>query len=259
MAKKIQWDKRLAVGNAFIDEQHKILFDLANDLNNAVVLGANKRVIDTLFAVIMDYAFKHFAVEEEDIKSDSDFKNHCYNHYQLLKQLHEYSVDYRNGRKVSEPPAVFLENWLIRHIKKSDIPSLTGNTKAASLAKTIDEVDVFNNEKIELRKHKRVRYDKILDEDIVGRCYNTTTLQSGNVNVIDMSSGGLKLFARQKIDIGDLLIINCRVGKNFKMKEKVRVKNSGENYYGVEFVSPAKETVQFLTQLCGAVHMHRTR
>lgn len=259
MAKKIQWNKSLSVGNAFIDEQHKILFDLANDLNNAVTLGANKRVIDTLFAVIMDYSFKHFAVEEEDIKADPDFKNHCYKHYQLLKQLHEYSVDFRNGRKVSEPPAVFLEKWLITHITKNDIPSLTGNRGASSLIEVVESVETFSDEHTNKRKHKRVRYDSILDEDIIGRCYNTTTLQSGNVTVVDLSSGGLKIFTEQKIYVGDLLVVNCRVGKNFKMKEKVRVKNSHDKFYGVEFVSPDKETVQFLTQLCGAVHMHRAR
>jgi hemerythrin len=259
MAKKIQWNKSLTVGNDFIDEQHKILFDLANDLNNAVTLGANKRVIDTLFAVIMDYSFKHFAVEEEDIKEDPDYKNHCYKHYQLLKQLHEYSVDYRNGRKVSEPPALFLENWLVTHIKKNDIPLLSGKAGASSLVKVTESVDSFTDDQHNKRKHKRVRYDKILDEKIVGRCYNTTTLQSGNVTVVDLSSGGLKIFAEQKIYVGDLLVISCRVGSNFKMKEKVRVKNSYDKYYGVEFVSPEKETVQFLTQLCGAVHMYGAR
>lgn len=259
MAKKIQWNTSLSVGNAFIDEQHKILFDLANDLNKAVTFGANKRVIDTLFAVIMDYSFKHFAVEEEDIKDDPEFKNHCYTHYQLLKQLHEYSVDYRNGRKVGEPPAVFLEKWLIAHITKNDIPLLTGNTGASSRIEVVESVDTFSEKYTNKRKHKRVRYDTILDEDIIGRLYNTTTLRSGDVTVVDLSSGGLKIFTEQKIYVGDLLVINCRVGKNFKMKEKVRVKNSHDKFYGVEFVSPAKETVQFLTQLCGAVHMHRTR
>ena len=259
MAKKIQWDKSLSVGNAFIDEQHKILFDLANDLSNAVNLGANKRVIDTLFTVIIDYSFKHFAVEEEDIKANPDFQDHCYSHYQLLKELHGYSVEYRNGRRVSEPPADFLEKWLITHIEKKDIPSFEGNTGASSKIKNIESVDTFSETNANKRKHKRVRYDTILDERIIGRCYNTTTLQSGDAIVIDMSSGGLKIFAEQKIYVGDLLVISCRVGKNFKMKEKVRVKNSYDKYYGVEFISPDKETVQFLTQLCGAVHMHRAR
>ena len=259
MAKKIQWNTSLSVGNAFIDEQHKILFDLANDLNNAVTLGANRRVVDTLFAVIMDYSFKHFAVEEEDIKDDPEFKNHCYKHYQLLKQLHEYSFDYRNGRKVSEPPAVFLKEWLTTHITKDDIPLLTGNTGASSRIEVFESVDTFSEKDTDRRKHKRVRYNTILDETIVGRLYNTTTLRSGEILVLDLSGGGLKIFTEQKTYVGDLLVINCQVGKNFTMKEKVRVKNSHDKFYGVEFISPAKETVKFLTQLCGAVHMHRAR
>lgn len=256
MAKKIQWDPSLAVGNPVIDEQHKILFDLANDLNNAVNLGSNKRVIDTLFSVIMDYSFKHFSAEEKDLEKSTEFEKHCYEHYQLLKQLHEYSVEYRNSRRVSEPPSVFLENWLASHIKKTDIPSFSNGAKTAASDTTVDKIDSFGEGVADKRQNKRVRYDAILDEDIISDCYNTTTLKAGNATVVDLSSGGLKIYSEDEIDIGDLLMINCRVGKNFRMNEKVKVKNNHENFYGVEFVSPSKDTVQFLTQLCGAVHRY---
>ncbi|MFN2354609.1 MAG: bacteriohemerythrin [Desulfopila sp.] len=257
MQKNIRWHESLAVGNELIDAQHKILFDLANDLNNAVYAGSTKRVVDTLFSVIMDYAFKHFADEERLLKDNANLQAHCYEHYQLLRRLHEYSVKYRNGRSVVQEPAEFMKEWLTSHIQSYDMLSLATVDKDVLVVEAIDSIDDFDHQDTERRLYKRVRYEDLVDEAVVGHCYNTSTMKSGKVNVVDFSGGGLRIFARQKIDIGDLLIISCRVGKTFKMKEKVRVKSCREKNYGVEFVAPDAETVRFLTQICGAVRLTR--
>jgi hemerythrin-like metal-binding protein len=233
------------------------MFDLANDLNSAVYTGSTKRVVDALFSVIMDYAFKHFADEERLLQNSADLQSHCYEHYQLLRQLHEYSVKYRNGRSVVQEPAEFMEEWLTRHIQNYDIRSLTNIDDDALAMEEVGSIDDFDHQDIERRRHKRVRYEDLVDEAVVGYCYNTSTMKSGKVKVLDFSGGGLRILAQQKIDIGDLLIISCRVGKTFKMKEKVQVKSCREKNYGVEFVAPDAETVRFLTQICGAVRLTR--
>ncbi len=253
MEKAMKWDRNLNVDVEIIDDQHKILFDLANDLNNALNMGMSKQVIDTLFAVIMSYAFKHFETEENLIREESSFSTHCYFHYQLLKQLHEYSVDFRNNRAVEVDPGEFLENWLLKHIKECDIPTLK-KKKSEGISFPIDRFEDFDSTEIDRRQHKRIRHDRVLDENIIGHCYNANTMKTGIVTIVDLASGGLKIYGNQKIAIDDLLVVSCRVGRNFSMKEKVRVKNSNENFHGVEFVSAAPETVKFLTEICGAVH-----
>lgn len=259
MNRNIRWDESLAVGNELMDTQHKIMFDLANDLNNAVYAGSNKRVVDTLFGVIMDYAFKHFADEERLLKDSPHLKAHCYEHYQLLRHLHEYSVSYRNGRSVVQEPAEFMKEWLTVHIKSYDISSLAGTGDDSLMVEEVDSIDDFDSQEVERRRHRRVRYQDMVDDMVVGYCYNASTMKSSKVNVLDFSSGGLRIFAQQHIDIGDLLIISCRVGTNFKMKEKVQVKSCREKNYGVEFVAPSAETVRFLTQICGAVRLTKER
>lgn len=254
MRKVMRWDKGLNVDVEIIDDQHKILFDLANDLNNAVNMGASKQIVNTLFAVILSYSFKHFETEENFIKTEKEFLGHCYQHYQLLRQLHEYAVEFRNNRSCEVEPGEFLEKWLVKHIKEQDVPLLTKKNKEITFP--IDRFDDFDSSEIDRRRHKRIRYDKVLDEDIIGHCYNANTMKTGTVTVVDLASGGLKIYTEQKIDVDDLLVISCRVGKNFLMKEKVKVRNSKNNFHGVKFLSPAQETVQFLTQLCGAVHKY---
>lgn len=271
MRKRIRWDESLSIGNEMIDSQHKVMFDLANDLNNAVNLGATKAVIETLFGVIIDYTFKHFAKEEELVQDSRQYMQHCYEHYQLLRKLHHYSVEFRNDRSGVEDPGEFLERWLREHLKHWDTPVFAGEVAAPLIVDEIESVeDVVVKKPVKsaasagvaqenMRKHKRVRYDRILNEEIVGQFYNTDTMRTGIARVADLSSGGLKLYIEQDVDVGALLIISCRVGMNFKMKEKVRVRNRHEKHYGVEFISPNQETVRFLTQLIGAVRLTRER
>ena len=59
------WDSKLKVGSDIIDNQHKVLFDLIKDLNNAIRTEVSIRVVDVLLGVLRDYAFQHFQTEEE--------------------------------------------------------------------------------------------------------------------------------------------------------------------------------------------------
>lgn len=259
MANVKKWQKEFEVGIEIIDNQHKILFDLTNDLDNAVKAGTNMRVIDTLFSVINNYAFNHFETEEEFMVESDDYLRHCHKHYQMIKRLHDYMHDYHNGRTSAVDIGSFFENWLVGHIRKDDIPALSSKLNDLSLSVEIDGLDDFDSADIDSgdidkRNFRRLRYDTVMDEEIIGHCYNTTTMVNGIVSVMDLSSGGLKLYSEKVYDVDDLLIISCPVGKNFRMKEKMRVKNTSGNFYGVEFVSPSKETVTFLTQLLGAVN-----
>jgi len=257
MKKTISWNPDLKVGVEIIDTQHKILFDLVNDLNNAVNNNAGLQVIDTMFAVITNYAFQHFAMEESYLADKSDFKDHCYKHYQLLKELNDYSIEYRNRRKVEKDPSDFLEDWLMTHIKECDIPSLASQKSSIDFDSIIDDLDSFETVELDKRQHKRIRYESVVDKKITGHCYNTTTLKNTTVTVVDLAVGGLKIYSDRKINIDDLLIISCNIGRTFKMREKVRVRNMHDNFYGVEFIAPKEETLKFLTQLYGATYQYR--
>jgi hemerythrin len=63
MNSKTLWDPKMKVGSDIIDNQHKVLFDLIKDLNNAIRAGANMRILDTLLGVLLNYAFQHFEIE----------------------------------------------------------------------------------------------------------------------------------------------------------------------------------------------------
>lgn len=250
----LRWDPELEVGVEVIDNQHKILFDLGNDLINAVNTGANMRIIDILFSVITSYAYRHFETEEELLVQlgDKNVGEHCQQHYKLLKQLHDYKIEYNNGREGDVDLASFLKSWLTNHIKTSDreVFCQPGLSDMQGVPE-VDALDGFDDENIEKRNHKRLRSDSVLPDDVVGHCFNATKSKNGSMVVMDFSSGGMKIFSDHDHDVDDLLILSCSIGPKQKIKEKVRVKNRQNDMYGVEFVSPEAETVTFLGALCG--------
>jgi len=247
----LKWSNDLSTGIKIIDTQHKVLFDLANDLKNAYDNNAGAQVIDTMFSVIQHYSFKHFATEEDLLSGRGDFHIHCYEHYQLLRQLNQYAVDFRNNRRLPMPPSEFLEKWLTDHIKGSDIPALEEAAKKVGQL-DIDDIETFDEEEVDQRQHKRIRYDSVVDKKITGRCYNANSLKGCTITVVDMAVGGLKIYADRKFEVDDLLIINCKIGRMFNLDEKVRVTNVNENLHGVQFINPKTETITFFTELYGA-------
>ena len=85
MKKVTKWKRELDVGIGLIDNQHKIIFDLINDLGVASAAMADRRVIDTLLDVIENYVFRHFEAEEELFMNHKGAPEHCLHHYSLIK------------------------------------------------------------------------------------------------------------------------------------------------------------------------------
>jgi hypothetical protein len=73
-----------------------------------------------------------------------------------------------------------------------------------------------------------------------------------------MSPDGLMLDSARNHEVDDLLIVSCRVGQTFKMKEKVKVRSVHDQMYGVQFISPSKETIAFFTELYGSLRLNHS-
>ena len=258
MNKNTLWDLKLKVNSDVIDNQHKVLFDLIKDLNNAISTGVSIRVVDALLGVFRNYAFQHFQTEEEHFQNHADYTIHCLEHYTLIKKLNTFIHDFRNKRTKGEPtPSSFLGHWLFEHIEKFDKPFFAHDSVSVSLLTQSDPIDEFDPNVKDRRHHKRILSNDVVDETIQAHCYNATKLQSGMADIINLSTGGLLLLSSNRAhEVDDLLIVSCRIGRTFKMKEKVKVITAHGNNFGVQFISPSRETIIFFTELYGSVHMN---
>ncbi len=123
---KIEWDDSLSVGVGLIDEQHKRLIQKLSDLSDAIDEGHEfNKIIKTLDFMI-DYTDFHFSTEEKhmaehDYPGLDDQKNQ---HAQFKVTLNHILEDFKEEgptRALATSINVFLLNWLINHIKGTDL------------------------------------------------------------------------------------------------------------------------------------------
>lgn len=124
MARWINWSSDLALGIDEIDEQHKILVEILNDVYEAVNSGNRdekklKKIIDGM----LRYVNFHFVTEEmKMIKTNySDYKNHKAEHDAFVEKALEFQSGFRDGStSLPEDMMDFLKTWLVNHIQGTD-------------------------------------------------------------------------------------------------------------------------------------------
>jgi hemerythrin len=255
MKKNTKWDQELNVGVGLIDNQHKIIIDLINDLGAASAVMADRRVIDTLLDVIENYVFRHFEAEEELFVNHNGSLEHSLEHYELIKEFRKFRLSFRNRSSSGKSTSIFLEQWFISHIKEQDIPFFIGIIKRKEEKTEKFLIDEYPFEIKERRRHKRIKSKKITDNNIVALCYNTSNLKKTNTTIIDISLSGMQISSSEPHAVNDLLVVSCSIGKNFKMKEKMKVVTATDTFYGAEFINLSPASEKFLIELYGSVNI----
>lgn len=117
------WADDFSVGIQEIDEQHKVLVGLLNELHAAIVghrgSAECRRILDRL----VEYTRVHFAVEESlmRILGYPDYENHKHEHEKLAVQVADLLQKLDTGKAaISFELLHFLKVWLTKHICESD-------------------------------------------------------------------------------------------------------------------------------------------
>ena len=104
-----KWDASFDVKSDYFNDQHKKLFDLINDLDAHRDDGAKLKAL-------LDFAVKHFKDEEDS------FEKHHYADAANHKATHDkFVADASKVAKVDDGAMGFIRNWLVNHIKGSDM------------------------------------------------------------------------------------------------------------------------------------------
>ncbi len=119
----ISWTDDLSVGVGIIDEQHKGLVDLINELNAAMRQRRSDSVLVGVLERLKQYTVKHFATEEEffDKFGYPDSASHKKAHHELVQKVLDFEAELKSGRaKVTMEIMRFLKDWLVGHIMGTD-------------------------------------------------------------------------------------------------------------------------------------------
>jgi len=118
------WDTTLDVGVSHFNEDHRRLVGFINDLHGGIVSGLGIAQMTYILDGLIDYTKNHFAREEEMMAKHDypDIKAHRREHYELMKQVAEFSARLGEGKASFTLELMsFLKDWLVNHIKVTDM------------------------------------------------------------------------------------------------------------------------------------------
>ncbi len=119
----INWSEEYSVKVREIDNQHKKLINIINELHDKMKEGKGKEVIGKTLSELVDYTVFHFSYEEKLFASNNypEFKIHARQHSDLIDQVKVYLKKLESGDSVLALELMnFLKKWLVDHIMVTD-------------------------------------------------------------------------------------------------------------------------------------------
>ncbi|MGB5457791.1 MAG: bacteriohemerythrin [Gammaproteobacteria bacterium] len=120
------WDNNFETGIALIDEQHKQLVNILNQLAAHLANRSNPITLNKIFDELAEYADYHFKTEEEiwsaHFVNDDWFTSHVRTHESFIAKV----IEMRQGENVKplddviQDIVAFLSHWLASHILDTD-------------------------------------------------------------------------------------------------------------------------------------------
>ncbi len=118
----VRWDDSFSLGLEQIDEQHKVLFDIMNQLWSAIVRRAGGDEMLRIVDELEHYTVSHFRAEEAFMQNTgfAGFDEHRQLHANFVQRIRNARNDILQGKQVSLDLLHFLRDWLVLHIQAED-------------------------------------------------------------------------------------------------------------------------------------------
>ena len=121
--KFITWKDEYSVGLDSIDQQHKKLINLINQLQTAVDYSTGEEFEREALDELVKYTKTHFTFEEGLMEDNGypDFIPHKAQHEKMIKEVEAVLAEYEENHDLAmEHGSEYLKNWLINHINGTD-------------------------------------------------------------------------------------------------------------------------------------------
>lgn len=119
----IKWQDAMSTGIQLVDEDHKILINLINELQTATQFKIEDKKIDAIMQRLISYTKYHFDREEFLMRNNHypDYENHKKLHEEMIVKMNDCMSKYHNDQDHTIDDALaFLKTWLVNHIKGND-------------------------------------------------------------------------------------------------------------------------------------------
>ncbi|MDH3979222.1 MAG: bacteriohemerythrin [Gammaproteobacteria bacterium] len=119
----IEWRDEYSVGIDSIDQQHRKLINLINQLATAVDYSTGEEFEREALAELVDYTKTHFSYEEGLMEENGypDFEAHKAQHNAMIREVDAVLAEYEEDHDLAMRHGFnYLKSWLIDHINGTD-------------------------------------------------------------------------------------------------------------------------------------------
>ncbi len=117
------WKNEYSVNIKHIDDQHKGLVRLVNELHVAMLSGHGKDVLSGILSQLVSYTRTHFMTEEIMLQAQGypELAGHKVEHERLTAKVLQFQKEFVAGKAMLSMGILdFLKDWLKNHIMGSD-------------------------------------------------------------------------------------------------------------------------------------------
>jgi methyl-accepting chemotaxis protein/hemerythrin len=121
---KVKWDKNMSVGNAELDEQHKLFFEFTNNLLlNYDNKNDKNEVLKTINSLV-DFSVYHFDFEEDFLREMNypHLDRHIDLHNSFRARVDKFKEELSKGNEeVMDKIIIYLIRWIKEHTYVEDL------------------------------------------------------------------------------------------------------------------------------------------
>lgn len=118
-----EWNDQLSVGVKEMDDQHKKLIAIINELHAAMAARRASEITTGIIKSLIDYTKTHFSQEERFLQGINypSLAAQKTSHVRFVERINQFKADYEKNQSISAPEVMlFLKNWLTGHIQHDD-------------------------------------------------------------------------------------------------------------------------------------------
>jgi len=119
----LQWKQEYSIGIAAMDDEHREMMDLINDIYAKLAADPDADQIDECLGDVYNIVSLHFALEEKLMRDNnySEYQAHKDDHEALLDQIRDLMDDfYEDPKSGSQKLSEGLSDWFAGHFSSFD-------------------------------------------------------------------------------------------------------------------------------------------
>jgi len=119
----LKWDDSLSVKIPEVDEEHKVLVKLINELHDAMMEGKALEATAKTLNELVQYTQTHFKHEEIFMTRNNfpGYAGHKTMHEAFVEKVVNFQKEFNAGKiTLSIQLLNFLSEWIVGHVKKAD-------------------------------------------------------------------------------------------------------------------------------------------